>query len=562
MTDDKRGFRPRNEVFHHAGARFELVDPVGVLAAAVAEPVRLLAGAKFPAPIQELSVTVSCTREDDELRHVLTGEIRTDDGGFPRRVLAELGDRSGLNAATTGLVTAVALTSPVGALAVGIVAHRLGLLSEPASAKRTDRSAGPAVADRPTAPRALPPAGSADPDLRVAITRMPPAGDPSVTGDPSPAGERRGVVSLRAVVPSDLMHPAHLRAFLRRTLHVAQEQAGRGDDPEFLAGRTYVVVRSLNRRQPPSTASTAAAAAAATAAATARSALASVTRNNVGPGPMLNPAAESATVTLDDVGGLVEIVAQLREVAISFQHQSVMARWGARRPQGILMYGPPGTGKTMLAKALAHEIGATLREIRTPEILDKWLGGSERNIKNIFTEARRHQGPLVLLFDEFDSIISYTIGSFDAANHAVNAVAGIFKQEMNTLVEENPNVIVVATTNFPDRVDDSLIRSGRFDLKMAVPPPDVAARTDIFVKVLRGLATRYERGGFRMFGDDVDATELAELTPEMTGADIKELLRRIQLAKAMEEARGTGPADPISQHDLARAIADMRRSGT
>ena len=96
------------------------------------------------------------------------------------------------------------------------------------------------------------------------------------------------------------------------------------------------------------------------------------------------------------------MVAQLREIAVSFRHPEVMARWGARRPQGILMYGPPGTGKTMLSRALANEIGADFREIRTPEILDKWLGGSERNIKQIFREARRYREPTLMLFDEFD----------------------------------------------------------------------------------------------------------------------------------------------------------------
>ena len=130
---------------------------------------------------------------------------------------------------------------------------------------------------------------------------------------------------------------------------------------------------------------------------------------------------------------------------------------------------------------LANEIGATFREIRTPEILDKWLGGSERNIKQIFREARRYREPTVLLFDEFDSIISYAADGHDAASQAVNAVAGIFKQEMNGLIEANPNVIVVATTNFPRRVDESLIRSGRFDIKIAVPVPDEATASGMDV---------------------------------------------------------------------------------
>jgi transitional endoplasmic reticulum ATPase len=266
----------------------------------------------------------------------------------------------------------------------------------------------------------------------------------------------------------------------------------------------------------------------------------------------------SDTVTLDQVGGLTEVVAQFREIAVSFQHPQAMARWGARRPQGILMYGPPGTGKTMLARALATEIDARFREIRTPEILDKWLGASERNIKRIFRQAKYYREPTVMLFDEFDSIISYTHGGSDAASQAVNAVAGIFKQEMNNLIEENPNVIVVATTNFPHRVDESLIRSGRFDIKLAIPRPDAAARTDILVKMIRQLIAAHEVAGFRMFAEDVDPADLAAATHGMTGADLKEVLRRAQLAKAMQEARSGVVAPPISQEDLLRGVAELR----
>jgi transitional endoplasmic reticulum ATPase len=235
-----------------------------------------------------------------------------------------------------------------------------------------------------------------------------------------------------------------------------------------------------------------------------------------------------------------------------------MARWGARRPQGILMYGPPGTGKTMLARALANEIGAKFREIRTPEILDKWLGASERNIRRIFQDARRYREPTVLLFDEFDSIISYAGAGGDAASQAVNAVAGIFKQEMNGLIEANPNVIVVATTNFPHRVDRSLIRSGRFDVKIAIPLPDEAGRAEIITKMIRELIVRHEVPGFRMFADDVDPGELARTSAGMTGADIREALRRVQLTKAMQEARtGTVPP-PIDQDELRQTIDALR----
>jgi transitional endoplasmic reticulum ATPase len=247
----------------------------------------------------------------------------------------------------------------------------------------------------------------------------------------------------------------------------------------------------------------------------------------------------------------------MRQIAVSFRHPEAMARWGARRPQGILMYGPPGTGKTMLSRALANEIGADFREIRTPEILDKWLGGSERNIKQIFRDARRYRVPTLILFDEFDSIISYAGSGGDAASQAINAVAGIFKQEMNDLIEANPNVIVVATTNFPHRVDDSLIRSGRFDVKMSVPKPDETSRAEIFRKMIRGLIAAHEAPGFQMFADDLDLAELARASHGMTGADIKEVLRRVQLSKAMQDARTGGRVAPISQAELKASISDL-----
>ena len=316
------------------------------------------------------------------------------------------------------------------------------------------------------------------------------------------------VVAVRAAVPSDEVAPAHLRAMCGVVLEVVAELAG----AERLAGRGYVVGRG---------------------------------------------SAEDA-VDLDQVGGLADVVAQFRQIAVSFQHPQAMARWGARRPQGILLYGPPGTGKTMLARALANEVGAQFREIRTPEILDKWLGASERNIKQIFREARRYREPTVMLFDEFDSIISYAGEGGDAASQAVNAVAGIFKQEMNSLIEENPNVIVVATTNFPQRVDASLVRSGRFDVKMAIPLPDEDGRAEIFVKMIRGLIARHEAPGFRMFADDLDVHGLARAAVGMTGADIREVLRRVQLDKAMQDARGGAVPPPISQDDLLRAIAEIR----
>ena len=321
------------------------------------------------------------------------------------------------------------------------------------------------------------------------------------------------IVRLRAEVPRDDVAPAHLQAFVGLMLQAVLELSG----PDSLRGRHYLVSRENLSRTPSTT----------------------------------------QTVTLDQVGGLAEVVGELRQIAVSFRHPEAMARWGARRPQGILMYGPPGTGKTMLSRALANEIGADFREIRTPEILDKWLGGSERNIKEIFRAARRYRVPTLILFDEFDSIISYAGSGGDAASQAINAVAGIFKQEMNDLIEANPNVIVVATTNFPHRVDDSLIRSGRFDVKISVPKPDEASRAEIFRKMIAQLVAVHEEPGFTMFAEGIDLAELARASHGMTGADIKEVLRRVQLTKAMQDARTGGLVDPISQADLSASIGEL-----
>ena len=274
-------------------------------------------------------------------------------------------------------------------------------------------------------------------------------------------------------------------------------------------------------------------------------------------------AGTAAHPGLEALGGLDLIVADLRDIAVSFRHPEVMAKWGARRPRGILLYGPPGTGKTTLAKALAVEAGAELREVSAPDIVDKWVGASERNLEKIFAEARAVTRPTVLLFDEFESIISYTGTPSDAASQMNNSLAGLFKQEMNTLAQDNPRVMVVATTNFRGRIDASIVRAGRFDIKVEVPMPDTAGRADILLTMLRRLVTAHETAEFRLLDDDIDVHRLAELTPGFTGADLDEVVRRVQWRKALEEARAGGTADmtPIAHRDFVEAIASMPPPG-
>ncbi|RZU75047.1 transitional endoplasmic reticulum ATPase [Micromonospora kangleipakensis] len=483
MTENGHDLRPGADSYPLFGARVTLVDAAGLLAAAGAGPVELLADADFPAPVRAVRLTVRAA--DGTYR--FDAEVRTSAGRAVGLLALGVAGPAGVL-----LARRLASTDPTSGGVLAEASRRLGL--RPAGAGTGADLAG-AAALREAAAHGL---------------------HPELTYDEGADGGR--TVTLRAAVPSAEAGPAQLRAMVGLVLHVVRELVGE----DALRDRSYTV----GRRPAPAAASV---------------------------------VPRSEAVTLDQVGGLAEVVARFREIAVSFRHPQVMARWGARRPQGILMYGPPGTGKTMLARALANEIGADFTEIRTPEILDKYLGGSERNIKQIFREARRYRRPTVMLFDEFDSIINYAGAGGDAASQAVNAVAGIFKQEMNTLFEENPDVIVVATTNFPQRVDASLIRSGRFDIKLAIPAPDESGRAEIITKMIRELIARHEGPGFRMFAADVDPAELAALTPGLTGADIREVLRRVQLAKAMREATEGAPAGPISQDDLREAVAGLRR---
>ena len=260
---------------------------------------------------------------------------------------------------------------------------------------------------------------------------------------------------------------------------------------------------------------------------------------------------------LDDIGGLESQRETLKQIALSYNHPDVMEKWGAKRPGGIMLHGPAGTGKTMLVHALANEIGAEIEEIQSSDIYHKWVGDSEARIKEIFTQARRHEGRLILFFDEIDAIIGITDG--DSGGGAVrNNVAGLFKQEMNSLYVDNPDVLIAAATNDLDRIDPTIRRSGRFDYVLQVPLPNEAARIQIIANKMDAAMRANERDDFRMYADDVNVPRFAELMDGYSGADIAEILRRLSFAKALEEAR-TGNATPITQADIEQAIIRFKQ---
>jgi transitional endoplasmic reticulum ATPase len=183
---------------------------------------------------------------------------------------------------------------------------------------------------------------------------------------------------------------------------------------------------------------------------------------------------------------------------------------GARQPKGILLFGPPGTGKTLLAKAVANESEANFISVKGPEIMSKWVGESEKAIRMIFRRARQ-TAPTIIFFDEIDSIAP--IRGYSSDSGVTERVISQLLTEMDGL-EELRKVVVIAATNRPDLIDPALLRPGRFDRLIYVPPPDFAARLQILKIHTKG----------KPLAPDVSLEELASKTEGYTGADLANLV--------------------------------------
>jgi len=256
-------------------------------------------------------------------------------------------------------------------------------------------------------------------------------------------------------------------------------------------------------------------------------------------------------VTINDIGGLEEAKQLMRRIATSFNHPEVMDKWGAKRPNGVMLYGPPGTGKTTLARALANEINGELWQINTSEIFEKWIGDSEKNLQHIFDKAKSITTPTVMLWDEFEAIIPNTTSSDSGGSRTQNAVVGLFKQEVEKLYE-NPNIVLMASTNNVDVIDDSVIRAGRFDEKLYIPLPNEEARKEIWAAKI-GPLINWSDEGFSRISSDVDFEQLAVRSDEWSGADITACLQGLLFGKAMAEAEGS-EAGPVTQANILAEI--------
>ncbi|MEM3754244.1 MAG: AAA family ATPase, partial [Candidatus Bathyarchaeia archaeon] len=229
---------------------------------------------------------------------------------------------------------------------------------------------------------------------------------------------------------------------------------------------------------------------------------------DVEPSAMREVLVEVPNVKWEDVGDLESIKEELKEaIEWPLKYPEIFAHMNASPPKGILLYGPPGTGKTLLAKAVANESEANFISIKGPELLSKWVGESERAVREVFRKARQ-AAPCIIFFDEIDSIAP-TRGSGIGDSHVTERVISQLLTELDGL-EELKDVVVIAATNRPDIVDQALLRPGRFDKLLYVPPPDLNARKEIFK-----IHTKKTK-----LAENVDFDKLAELTEGYTGADI------------------------------------------
>ncbi len=262
----------------------------------------------------------------------------------------------------------------------------------------------------------------------------------------------------------------------------------------------------------------------------------------VEPSTLRDVFTEPPRVSWDDIGGMEEVKQKLKEaVETPLRSPESFTRLGIDPPRGILLYGPPGVGKTLIAKAAAKESGANFISVKGPEILSKWVGESEKAIREIFRKAKQ-SAPTVIFIDEIDSI---------AAKRGSRGDGGATERVVNQLLtsmdsfESLGDVIVLAATNRPDMIDPSILRPGRFDRIIYIPPPEVEERRAIL---------RVHTADVPL--EEVDLDDLAVTLDGYTGADIASLIREAAMAALREDP----DSDKVLKRHMDAALEMVRPS--
>jgi transitional endoplasmic reticulum ATPase len=235
-------------------------------------------------------------------------------------------------------------------------------------------------------------------------------------------------------------------------------------------------------------------------------------QKNIEPSAMREVFVEAPNVKWQDVGGLEAAKQELIEaVEWPIKFADAFSSINTRPPKGVLLFGPPGTGKTLLAQAVATESEANFISIKGPELLSKWVGESEKGVRETFRRAKQ-VSPTIILFDELDAVAPTRGASSDS--HVTERVVSQLLTELDGL-EELKDVVVIGATNRPDMVDVALLRPGRLDRLVYIPPPNASSRAQIFAIHLLG----------KPLADDVDIEQLAKETEGYVGADIEAICR-------------------------------------
>jgi transitional endoplasmic reticulum ATPase len=268
-------------------------------------------------------------------------------------------------------------------------------------------------------------------------------------------------------------------------------------------------------------------------------------RKYVEPSAMREVLVEVPDITWEDVGGLEEVKEELREaVEWPLRYPQVFAQLKTKPPKGILLFGPPGTGKTMLAKAVANESECNFISVKGPELLSKWVGESEKGVREIFRKARQ-ASPAIIFFDEVDALVPKR-GTYMGSSHVTESVVSQILTELDGL-EELKDVTVIGATNRPDMLDPALMRPGRMERHIYVPPPDRESRKKIFEVYLRDADS--------VLTEDVKIDDLVAETDGYVGADIEALVREAKL-QAMREFLSV--MKEKSEQEMADAVVNVR----